>query len=349
MVASFACRSGLRAASFLFLAIVVSMCAFEVRAQFGSSGIDPDRESGMRAGKNTLIGKVFVPSGEQLSRRVTVRLSSVAVPEFSTMTDSDGVFTFRRLKEGTYTILVEPGGEYLPTSESIQFFDNTGRTETIQIRLRPKPSPVNKAAVLDAGLVGVPREAVDLYHQGVALVTAGDNAKAIEQFKRAVAIYPQFVQALNELSAAYIATGDLANAADAITAALKYQPDNPTLRLNLGYVFLLQDKPVDAERELRRSIQLKEVSVNAHLILGRVLIKLTKFDEAEKELNRAAALGAPANVYRYLGALYKEQGQNAKAITALEQYLKMSPNVKDAEQVRAIIKELRDAEATKKD
>jgi Flp pilus assembly protein TadD len=324
--------------------------ALPTRAQFGSSDIDSDRSSGMRQGRNTLIGKVLYPSGAQIDRRVTVRLTSVAVGEFSTMTDDSGVFTFRRLKEGRYTVTVEGGSGYLPVSAPVDFYDNTGRTETVQIQLRAKPNPVSKAAVIDAGLADVPREAAELYRQGVHSATAGENTKAIEQFKSAVAKYPRFVQALNELSAAYVSLGDLASAGDAIATALKYQPDSPVLRLNYGYVFLLQEKFVDAERELRRAVQVKDTSVSAHLMLGRLLIKVGKFDEAEKELNRAGTLGAGPNVYRYLAELYKQRGENAKAIAALEQYLKLSPNVRDAEQVRSIVKELQaQPEAKKKD
>jgi len=45
--------------------------------------------------------------------------------------------------------------------------------------------------------------------------------------------------------------------------------------------------------------------------------------------------------------LYSEQGENEKAIAALEAYLKLSPNAKDADQVRSIIKQLRDGSPKK--
>ena len=43
---------------------------------------------------------------------------------------------------------------------------------------------------------------------------------------------------------------------------------------------------------------------------------------------------------KYLGALYSERGDNEKAIAALEKYLKLAPNAKDADQVRAVIKQV---------
>lgn len=255
MTAQFDCWVGSRLLAFVFFMALMLAPALRTEARFGSSGIDPDRSSGIRQGRNTLVGKVLYPSGAKIDRRVTVRLSSVAVPEFSTMTDDSGVFTFRRLNDGTYTITVEAGRDYLPASAQVQFYDNTGRTETVQIQLRGKPTAVTKAAVIDVGLTDVPSEATELYRRGVRSATAGDNVRAIEQFKGAIAKYPKFIQALNELSAAYLSLGDLANAGEAISTALRYQPDNPVLRLNYGYVLLLEEKYVDAERELHRAVQ----------------------------------------------------------------------------------------------
>ena len=88
----------------------------------------------------------------------------------------------------------------------------------------------------------------------------------------------------------------------------------------------------------------------AHLYRGRVLIRLHNFDEAEKELNRTLSLGGASGVmaYRYLGALYSERGETSKAIAALENYLKLTPKAKDSDQVGAIIRQLQEDAANKK-
>lgn len=89
----------------------------------------------------------------------------------------------------------------------------------------------------------------------------------------------------------------------------------------------------------------------AHLYRGRALIRLRNFDEAEQEPNRALSLGGSSGVvtYRYLGALYSERGEPAKAITALENYLRLAPNAKDSEQVQAVIRQLREDAANQKE
>src|SRR5229473_5523082 len=75
-------------------------------SQIRSPEIDTDPASGLRRGTNTIEGQVFDSSGRPLKKRCTVRLSSVNVGEFSTITDDSGLFTFGRLKEGTYYLKV---------------------------------------------------------------------------------------------------------------------------------------------------------------------------------------------------------------------------------------------------
>ena len=324
--------------------------AASVNAQIGGTGIDDDRASGMRSGANTIVGQVVLPQSERPNRRFTIRLSSVRIGEFSTMTDDNGTFTFRRLMAGSYFITVEAGRDYLPAQQTVDLYDNRPQTTTVQIELRPRPAAANpKPSVVNAALSDIPKPAVDLYQKGLAAAAAGDAKGAIEHFKAALTIYPRFILALNELSAVYVNQNDLPNAEQALSSAVELDPNNATLRMNYGYVLLLRERFPDADRELHKAITLRDDLGGAHLYRGRALIRLGKLNEAEAELNRAVNLGGIAGVvaHRYLGALYSEQGENEKAIAALEKYLKLSPNAKDTDQVRSIIKQLRDGSAKK--
>ena len=334
--------------SFLSIALV-ALFAVDVRGQLGNTGVDDDRASGMRTGTNTIVGQVVFPSNHEPPRRCTVRLSSVRVGEFSTLTDDNGVFTFRRLREGSYFLTVEAGKEYLPAQETVDLYDNRGRTATVQIELRLRPNLIPKPAVLNAGLAGVPKAAIDLYQKGVTSAAAGDLKKAVEELKAAVQLFPPFVLALNELSAVYVNQNDLAGAEQALASAIKYEPSNATLRLNYGYVLMLENKFADADRELSRALQLNDKSARAHVYRGKVLILLRRLAEAEVELKKAAAAGGEPGIlaYRYLGELYSQQGDKTRAIEALETYLKQSPNAKDAEEIRKILAQLREQTPTK--
>ena len=334
--------------AFACLALTLSF-SINLKAQIGGTGIDDDRASGFRQGNNTIVGQIVLPRGERPNRRFTVRLSSVRIGEFSTMTDDSGTFTFRRLIAGSYFITVEAGRDYLPAQQTVDLYDNTGRTTTVQIDLRARLSATPKPAVVNAALSDVPKPAVDLYQKGLAAADAGDTKAAIEHFKAALEIYPRFVFALNEISALYVNLNDLPNAEQTLKRALEIEPNNAILRMNYGYVLMLRERFEDADRELQKAVSLRDDLASAHLYRGRVLIRLKKLDEAEAELNRAITLGGNAGVmaHRYLGALYSERGETEKAIAALEKYLKLAPNAKDADQVRTVIKQLSEASVKK--
>lgn len=340
---------------FFCVLLLTTFLAMTAHAQVG--GIDSDPGDPGTGGKNTIQGTIYYPTGRRFERRVNVKLVGLGNGEMSTLTDDNGSFTFRRLAAGSYTVTLDAGKEYEIVNEKADIFESPsrrgnpfGQNVTLQIQLRLKPTDENKSGVINAAIADVPKRALELYRKAITLARAGDSRKAVDQLKAALSIAPTFVLALNEMSALYLKLGELDKAGEALAEALKFEPENATLRLNYGYVLMLRQRFVDSERELHRAVQLRDNSTLAHLYRGKVLIKLGNLDEAEKELNRAIILGGNSGVvaYRYLGALYSERGEKAKAIEALEKYLKLTPNAKDAEQVQAIIKELREPSTSTK-
>src|SRR5262245_8383734 len=67
--------------------------------------------------------------------------------------------------------------------------------------------------------------AVVLNEQGAKEFQSGQTSKALESFKRAIAIRPLFPEALNNLGATYNAIGKYDEALDAFARALKVKPD----------------------------------------------------------------------------------------------------------------------------
>lgn len=337
-----------------FMLFVASL-ALSARAQT-DGGLGADLGDAGTGGRNTIQGRIYLPSGRGLDRRVRVRLSSVRGGESSTMSDDNGAFTFRRLTGGTYHVTVEAGKEFARAGETVDILesatrmrrDQPGQTLTVQIQLQLKREEHGTTTtVINAVLASIPRPARELYEQALASARGGGHRKAIELLKRAVALHPDFPLAFNELGTQHHKLGQLDAAADAFRAALKLAPGIFVLHLNYGVLLVQQKKYVEAEAELKRALENDDTSAWAHLYRGRALIGLKRDLEAEKELQLAIKLGGDETriAHRYLGAIYNERGDDARAIASLETYLRLEPNAKDAGQIHQIIANLRRQQA----
>lgn len=328
--------------------VCIGTAASSSRAQMG--GIDSDPGSPGTGGRNTIEGRLYYPSGRIVDKRLNVRMTSVRGGDFFTMSDDNGAFSFRRVSGGSYVVTVDAGSEYESVTEQVEVVGGStargmemGRTYSLQIQLRPKAVRATpKAAVINAALAGVPKPAADLYQQALDSLQAGNRQKAVELLKQAIALYPEFPVALNQLGVVYHELGQSAKAEEVLRSAVKLAPNVFEFRLNLGVVLLKNKDYVGADKELQAAGQLDPTSTTPHLYRGKALIQLHQFPDAEKELQAVIKLGGNdvAMAYRFLGALYNERGQDQLAINALEKYLSLEPKARDAAAVRNIIKEL---------
>ena len=326
--------------------LALGLCIVSARAQ--TDGIESGEPG--TGGGHTIQGRLYLPSGRKLDRRLRVRLSSVRAGESSTFTDDNGNFTFRRLAVGTYTLTVEGGSEFETATETVDVLEGARRADnlyTVQIRLVEKRAASDPArpGTVSATHETVPAEARARYAKALEASAAGDRKQAVKELKAALEVHPQFPLALNELGAQYLLLGRLDEAAEAFASAIKLAPDAPVLRINYGILLIRRKKYAEAEGHLARAVALDGKNAAARLHRGHALIRMGRGAEAEGELLQAVKLGGPAVAlaHRYLGALYVEHGDDTRAAAALEEYLRLAPDAADAAQVRAVLAGLKPA------
>lgn len=308
-------------------------------------------------GNHTIQGRIYFPSGRRSDARFKVILESQGAGELTVLSDNNGSFGFRRLMPGSYTVVVDGGDDYETVSERV-YIDSSAsnaipgirlpdisRIYTVQISLKLKKNPESLAApeVLNAGLVNVPKAAVESYFKARALAQQGDFMGAIEQFKAAIAIYPHFPLALNEMGVTYLKIPDITKAIEVLGSAVMFSPDEFSPRLNLG-IALLQKKSFPlAEQHLRKAVARDGSVPVAHMYLGIALAKQHKLDEGESELETAIKGGNKlvAQAHYYLGGILWSKGDSKRAADELELYLKISPNASNADQIRETIRQFR--------
>lgn len=297
--------------------------------------------------RNSIQGDIILPNGQRLDHPVMVWLGSNR-GEQSTTSNGNGSFVFRQLGGGRFTVRVDAGDEYEQVTETVNIPEissggtasRLGEIYSVQIHLRPRlGQPITKGVV---SANDPPKEAEDLYNKALESAKAGHRDKAIEQLKAAIAIHPSFAAALNGLGVQYMKIGNHEAALDAFTKALKITPDSFILHLNSGISLYSLGRHAEAEAQFAAALLKNEASGPAHFYHARALIGLNRLDDAAVDLKRAVEIGGDdvKLAHRYLAGIYMEKGDAAGAVKELELYLKLSPDSKEADQIKNLIKEL---------
>jgi len=327
----------------LYTAFFIFILPFTVLAQFESTS----KLDAGNGGRNTLQGDLITSNGQRLDHPVLVRLSTPR-GELTTTSTGNGAFVFRQLTGGRYTVTIDAGDAFAPATEVVDIADSSsggtlsrmGQTYTLQVHLRPRSGASVTRGVVSA--TDPPQAALDLYNKALASVKDGQRDKAIEQLKSALAIHPAFVAALYGLGVQYLKVGNNQAAYEAFASALKITPDSFFLHLNCGISLFNLNKHAEAEAEFAAALLKNDGSGAAHLHHARALIGLNRLDDAATDLKRAIEIGGEdvKLAHRYLAGIHIEKGENIEAVKQLELYLKASPNSKETDQIKNLIKEL---------
>jgi type IV pilus assembly protein PilF len=151
---------------------------------------------------------------------------------------------------------------------------------------------------------------------------------AIEAFKRALKIKPDYSPAVNNLGTAYLASGEVDKAItifEKLSGNLLYETPHFPL-YNLGRAYYIKKDYPRALKYFQEALQTSPGFVEARRWIGRTLIKLGRYPEATVALERAAKLSPDfAALYFDLGHLYTLTGELARARQAFQRVLKLAP------------------------
>ncbi|MEN3328298.1 MAG: eukaryotic-like serine/threonine-protein kinase [Acidobacteriota bacterium] len=172
-------------------------------------------------------------------------------------------------------------------------------------------APITTAILMPAPdtQTGENEEARQLYTAGryySTRRTAEGLRQAIERLERAVEIDPEFAIAHAELADCYALmnwyvepppAGAWERAKESALRAVEADPNLPEAHASLGFVKLHYDRDwIDAERELRKAIQLKPSNQVAHRWYAYSLSAMGRHDEAYAEIERARQISPQSAV-----------------------------------------------------
>jgi predicted Zn finger-like uncharacterized protein len=196
-------------------------------------------------------------------------------------------------------------------------------------------SQLRKAVELDPGS---PAHRV---HLGVALERSGALVEAIEEYRAAAVADPRFTEAHERLAVLYAGNGQYLEAAAAYEKAIASEPRAARLRIALADCRVRLGKYDDAARGYREVMRADPSAVQVFYKLARALHQGHGAKVALPWYERAARVeSANPMPHYYLGYLYKERGQAARAVAEFRRFLQLKPDADEKRDIEAEIEDL---------
>jgi tetratricopeptide (TPR) repeat protein len=295
----------------------------------------------------SIRGYVVMPDGSPVSEAVKITLKTLRGDVAMVYTDQQGRFELGNIAPAQYTIEVDADreGRFETTREAVQVLRGGGPTlVTLYLKEKQRATRAGADKTISVGMLDqkVPSAAKKEFQKASHFTAEGNAPEAIVALKRALAIYPDYLAAHNDLGAQLLEKGQLDEAANELRAAIKIDPEAFNPQLNLGIVLLRQKKLSEGLTVLDRALSIEPSSPAAHLYAGMASIDLNDTTRGLKELNAAYDLGG--NTYAvallHLGKAYMKEGEREMALRSFESYLRQLPNAPDAAQVQQLISRL---------
>ena len=180
-------------------------------------------------------------------------------------------------------------------------------------------------------LLNAPRDPLLLNKLGDVFYEQADYLKAEQQYRQALNIKPDFMEAKLNLG---LCLNDMLRYAEALACyqhIIIVQPDNYLAHFNLAVTQTAIGNGHEALAAYSRVLELKPGFSHAHFNMGILFQRERNLDEAEKHyLAVISATPHYFSAYRNLGVLYQENEQFAKAQEQFMQALRINPQHAEA-------------------
>jgi tetratricopeptide (TPR) repeat protein len=143
------------------------------------------------------------------------------------------------------------------------------------------------------------------YRLACAYQDRGDHRRAVEEFRKALALAPDHVKAWNGLGVSSDLLGDFPKAIASYQAALRINPDIDYIQNNLGYSYLLQERLPEAIEAFSKAVTLNSRNERYHNNLGLAYAMNAELDKAFEAFKEG---GNEMKAYERLAQICQRKG-----------------------------------------
>ena len=170
-------------------------------------------------------------------------------------------------------------------------------------------------------------KAIEYYMIGFCYNELGNHSKAIEAYKQAIHINPDYLSAYSGLGGVYFGLGNFAEAVESFKQVIRINPNDASVYNILGFSYLALNNYAKAIEAHQQAIRIDPDNFNAHSSLGLVYSMLGNYIKAIEAYQQAIHINPNiAATYSYLGRAYGMLGNHTKAMEAFKQAIRINPD-----------------------
>lgn len=284
--------------------------------------------------------RLVYDNGRQCNIRAHVVLmtGSTTSPVADAYTDAECMVGFDDLAVGTYHISVT--GEGIQDTDSGLFeVDNRKISQFVFITVKPKESETSGSAggtTVATVDLNIPKKAKKEFDKANESIARQDWNRARDELMRAVAIYPQYADAYNNLGVVYARLEDPTQEREALQKAISLNDHLASAYVNLGKMDIKAHNFPDAELELGKAANLTPADPQTLMLLANVELMNQHFEAAIEHCKKVHALPHDQQtLVHYIAARALEhQNRFADAIAEFHTFLQEEPQGPRADAVR---------------
>jgi Flp pilus assembly protein TadD len=273
--------------------------------------------------------------------RVQLLTGAGNVAQPSVLTSESGEFSLGHFVPGQYEILAERDG-YQPVRMQVEVsrYDQPN----VVVRMRKQLTAANPSGDLTtAHQLAIPQKARNAFDKGVAKADSrGDYKGAVQDFQRAITIYPDYYEAYAEMGTAYLRLKEFPAAEKSLRQSIEMSAQKyvPPLML-LSMLLNDQNRSSEAQPLARQVIAADPNAWRGHYELSRALLALRRLPEAEASAYAARDL-KPENpdIYLLLSEIHRHTQNPSALLQDIDAYLRLAPQGPAALQVRKLREQL---------
>jgi len=173
-----------------------------------------------------------------------------------------------------------------------------------------------------------PEYAAVYNNRGNVLLGLGAIREAMKDFDRALLLAPGYAAAYSNRAGASMKLGQIDRAIADYTKAIELTPNSAAALSGRGRAHLAAHRPLGAIRDFTRAVGLDARFSAAYRSRAEAKMAIERYEEAIEDFSRAIAF-EPRNVeiYALRGAAYMEADNAASAIKDLAKAIELAPNV----------------------